>query len=267
MRCNNCGWDNEQGASTCAKCGSPIMKKKRYTDRQYASDIAMNSGAPETSLKATVVSSPDMIDASHAPQPTVLDRDIEFHCQDLRATIVDSGDVSRTNDSEMRKTRLMDSRGYADMDENQQIAPLGDTLEDVSPAHDQSKGEVVRCENCNAELSASFVYCPMCGARLPIKEHGPAFTLTLIPDEGEQIDSEVIEYEGKNIVLNRANTEKTNHTITSREQAVINNEEGRWYIENHSEMCSTYFEVNRRIELFNGDIIMLGDRRFKFETK
>lgn len=267
MRCNNCGWDNEQGASTCAKCGSPILSKTRYTDRQYAGDNVMNSKAPEMSLKATVVSSPNMIGASHAPQPTVLDHDIEFHRQNLRTTIVDSGDVSRTNDSEMRKTRFMGNGGYADMDEEQQIAPSGDIPKNVSPAQDQSKGEVIQCENCHAELSASFVYCPMCGAQLPEKSRGPVCTLTLIPDEGEQIDSETIEYEGKNIVLNRANTEKANHTITSREQAVIINEEGRWFIENHSEMCSTYFEVNRKLELRDGDIIMLGDRRFKFETK
>lgn len=267
MRCNNCGWDNDQGASTCAKCGSPILKKNRYADSPYVGGDEKNSPAPDRSLKATVVCNPDMMDTPRTPQPTVLERDIELASQNLRATVMDSAVLNDTKIPDLRKTRLIGSGDYADMDREPQAAPAEDTPEKVSYADDQGKKDMVHCENCHAELSPTFTFCPMCGARLPEKLRDPVCTLTLIPDEGEQIDSETIEYEGNNIVLNRANTEKTNHTITSREQAVLINEEGRWFIENHSEMCSTYFEVNRRLELRGGDIIMLGDRRFRFETK
>jgi len=167
----------------------------------------------------------------------------------------------------MRKTRYIGGGKFADLGKEPQMSPAGEIPEVTPPAHEQVKKEMALCENCHAELSPTFTFCPTCGVRLPEKSLPPVCTLTLIPDEGEQIDSETIEYKGNNIVLNRANTEKTNHTITSREQAVIINEEGRWFIENHSEMCSTYFEVNRRLELHGGDIIMLGDRRFRFEAK
>ena len=36
---------------------------------------------------------------------------------------------------------------------------------------------------------------------------------------------------------------------------------------NKSELNSTYLEANRKLELQPGDVVVLGDRRFKFETE
>lgn len=260
MRCNNCGWDNEPGAATCAKCGSPIQNSSRYGGSPYAGGQVVNGSTPDNALKATVVSSPGMADMSQAPAATVVSGGGWAGGGDLRATVMDAAAMSNVSDiteQEMRKTRYIGDGDPKPMPATQpEPSVLG-----------KEQTDTVQCENCHAELPPNFTFCPMCGARLPEKTRGPLCTLTLIPDDGEQIDSETIEYEGRNIVLNRANTEKTNHTITSREQAVLINENGRWYIENHSEMCSTYFEVNRRLELQRGDIIMLGDRRFRFEAE
>ena len=44
-------------------------------------------------------------------------------------------------------------------------------------------------------------------------------------------------------------------------------EDGKWYLVNHSELCTTSVEANRKIEIQSGDIIILGDRRFKFEAE
>ena len=140
----------------------------------------------------------------------------------------------------------------------------------------------VTCPNCKEKVSAKFSYCPMCGTnikdglmintidlqgqRIPT---GPQCSLTIIPEEDEQ-DVGLTNYyyfENKPIVLNRENTEMSNRTITSKEQAIIECEDGKWYMENRSEQQSTYLEMNRRIELQNGDIVMLGDRRFKFSSE
>ena len=40
-----------------------------------------------------------------------------------------------------------------------------------------------------------------------------------------------------------------------------------WYIENHSELGTTYIQANRKFEIQPGDVIVLGDRRFTFETE
>ena len=95
----------------------------------------------------------------------------------------------------------------------------------------------------------------------------PKCHLTIIPEEGEITEPFTNDYEGDSIILNRENTEKDNRTITSKEQAELICEDGKWYVLNHSELGSTYIEANRKMAIEPGDIIVLGDRRFKFETE
>lgn len=144
------------------------------------------------------------------------------------------------------------------------------------------------CENCKKEIPIAFSFCPHCGTKIaqktikgirhkkrtinkelstPEKKQDPVdmhFGLTLVPEENEQQEAITKQYEGPNVSLNRKNTEPDNYTITSKEQAVLSFEEGNWFIENRSKFDSTLLVINRKIELQSGDIIMLGDRRFKF---
>lgn len=142
------------------------------------------------------------------------------------------------------------------------------------------------CEKCGEEISATFQFCPKCGTEVrqrtlqglrhkkkdeteevPKPTIKSEFLLTIIPEEDEDITTEAIHFEGAEVMLNRKNTEPSNRTITSKEQAVVFSENGRWYIENRSEYDSTLILAKRKMEIQDGDIIMLGDRRFKFESK
>lgn len=93
----------------------------------------------------------------------------------------------------------------------------------------------------------------------------PVFKLTLIPEIDELITSATKVYEGDNIILNRENTEPKNQSITGKEHALITRENGHWYIENKSKSNTTYLVVGRKFELESGDVIILGNRRFRFE--
>ena len=53
---------------------------------------------------------------------------------------------------------------------------------------------------------------------------------------------------------------------TSKEQAEIVFEDGHWYLLDRSELRTTFIQANRKIEIIADDIIVLGDRRFKFES-
>ena len=94
----------------------------------------------------------------------------------------------------------------------------------------------------------------------------PVFKLTLIPEVGDQVTAVTRQFDGEKVILNRDNTEPVNMSITSKEQAEVKFEDGRWFIENKSELNSTYLIVGRPMELQSGDIIILGDRQFKFEA-
>jgi hypothetical protein len=151
------------------------------------------------------------------------------------------------------------------------------------------------CLNCNFPVPSGYYYCPECGAALQDKEDVPEFemqedeaqedatpennigrrtirpgkryycSLTLIPDEKEPVTPAPLSFSGEEIVLNRANTEPDNATITSKEQAVLTCENKHWFIRDRSELKTTYLYVSEKTELKPGDIIVLGDRRFLFD--
>lgn len=101
----------------------------------------------------------------------------------------------------------------------------------------------------------------------PQRQTPPRCSLTLIPEETEKDLELKNDYEGENIVLNRHNTEPDNRTITSREQAVLIHENGQWFIEDRSDLKSTFIRVSHRMALQPGDVIVLGDRRFTFNEE
>ena len=82
--------------------------------------------------------------------------------------------------------------------------------------------------------------------------------------EGERVQYQPISYSGEQIVLNRANTDPNNHTITSKRQAILTHDDNGWFLENQSEHNSTFIQVNKRMKLQDGDIIMMGNRLFVF---
>ena len=67
-------------------------------------------------------------------------------------------------------------------------------------------------------------------------------------------------------MLNRNNTEVNNPSITSRQQALITRVDGHWFIEDKSEQKTTFVQAAHKIELHDGDLILLGNRLFEFHT-
>lgn len=133
------------------------------------------------------------------------------------------------------------------------------------------------CDKCGKEVSVTYSFCPYCNEPIRqktvfVRRHNiappkPKCSLTVIPDEGEGIEARKNSYEGNQVMLTRENTEPENRSITSKEQAELVCEEGKWYILNHSELCTTAVEAGRKLEIQPGDVIVLGDRRFKFELE
>lgn len=135
----------------------------------------------------------------------------------------------------------------------------------------------VTCQSCGEEVSIEYSFCPKCGEKIHLptvrairhkpEPPKPKCSLELLYEEDEAKQPKTNEYAGTSIILNRDNTEPDNRTITSKEQAEITCEDGKWFILNKSELGSTYIETNRKFELQPGDVIVMGDRRFRFEPK
>jgi DNA-directed RNA polymerase subunit RPC12/RpoP len=136
------------------------------------------------------------------------------------------------------------------------------------------------CPRCKNKIVPDAYYCSTCGFEVQGgKEHVsghktiPPWNLPqangchLKPvwNEGESFPPVTLSFTGESIVLNRANTEPGNQTITSKEQALLIFENEKWYLQDRSEHQTTFVRAAGRIELKRGDIIMLGNRRFEFE--
>lgn len=174
----------------------------------------------------------------------------------------------------------------------EQSAPMSAPFTEPTPAAPRVKpsaselaefgiAETVKCDKCGTDVSIEFTFCPKCGERIHLPtvkaiRHKPSPApeppkpkchLTIIPEEDEQMVPVTNDYEGESIILTRENTEANNRTITSKEQAELICEDGKWFVLNKSELGSTYLEASRKLELQPGDIIVLGDRRFRFEAE
>lgn len=271
MRCINCGWDNHSNTTVCLKCGQPLRISDNYADSQ-------NSFAPRVGREEAI------------PKPTVLNANPND--EKCRKTVVFSG----INENDSHSTIIQPliecpNCSYPVVGEFTSCPNCGTPLkEDNTIAEKDCKNEMkdritdlqeekMICQQCESEIAVTYSFCPHCGTRIhrptirrQIKniadtDHDtpPHCYLTIIPEENENISTDKLEYEGNSVILNRENTEISNRTITSKEQAAITFEDGHWYIVDRSELNTTYIQANRKIEIMPDDIIVLGDRRFKFE--
>jgi len=64
--------------------------------------------------------------------------------------------------------------------------------------------------------------------------------------------------------LNRDNLDSNNNTISQRLQAVITHKDGKWYIKDQSSYKTTFIQAAEEVQLKDGDIILMGNRRFVF---
>lgn len=301
MRCLKCGYDNEPNAQVCIKCGkpynisAPVMPQQNYAQQpmnmpqQGYAQQPMN--APQHPQPRPTVVDASMMQMQSQPQA----QPQQQHPQP-RPTVLDSN-AAMANASAAAAPQACPACGYPVQGRSMcpacgypiaQSAPAQPAqpaqprpvAQPVQPQPAQSAPAMpgidmnmtVVCDKCGSEVSIANKFCPCCGERIHLatqavvrRKPQPKCSLTIIPEEGENIAAKTNTYEGKSIILNRDNTEPGNRTITSREQAELTCEDGKWFIENKSDYGSTYIMAKRKIELQPGDIVVLGDRTFEFK--
>lgn len=123
---------------------------------------------------------------------------------------------------------------------------------------------LMECPRCHHMMRIGYA-CPFCGKHWTEPQNSASCSLTPIAWEKEYRELESINFVGTTIVLNRANTEPNNNSITSKEQAILTYENGAWYIEDRSRLQTTYLYVAEKTKLKDGDTIILGNRKFTFK--
>ena len=240
MRCRNCGWENPDGETKCEKCHGRL-----------------GEATP-----------------AHKPTTPVSDR--------MKSTVAEG--VIFSEPSPISSPKTCPKCGYP-ISEGSTSCPNCNFELQPAPTAKQK----VKCASCDADVEPSAKFCSSCGTPMNVEKpqlhriqrsamgtvmggpvSGPQSknkfcTLKPIAWEGEDVNYNPITYSGDTIVLNRSNTDANNNSITSREQAVLTCEDGEWYIENRSDLRTTFIRVNGRVKLTSGDIIVLGNREFEFK--
>lgn len=262
MRCKNCGWPNKPSETVCVKCGSPLEAEANIPEQGGANSYEPHLSMPSQDrdgLKMTVMES-DVFQsepALYGPPPVKTTSTVnESACPKcgypLRADAVkcpncntpvngnsDSNSLNaNTNGYQRRPTRMADS--------NQSSAQ--------NPTRIVSGGGKVR-----GTINPYMMNIPQ----------DPGFVLTPLQrmNERKAVEPVELDLEDGEVVLTRDNTEPGNPSITSKAQAVVSHSDGRWYIENRSEQNTTFVMARNKIELHNGDIILLGNRMFEFKEQ
>lgn len=255
MRCKNCGWPNKPQTKTCVKCHAPLDANEETTG-DYAQSASFEP-APEPNLNKTVCESDvfggGYTSSRHLDMPSYADSPSD--AQEPAASVCPKCGYPLRADSDkcpnckfsvhQHRTRMDDSCGESES------SPAGGANSHRRPTRIDTAGGsgkmrgTVNPYMMNVELDPTFVLQPL--KRM-----------------NERKEFEELEYEGKEVILNRDNTEAGNSSITSRQQALITRVDGHWCIEDKSDQKTTFVQAGNRIELHDGDIILLGNRLFKF---
>lgn len=253
MRCNNCGWQNPEGVSVCERCGSAFNQN----------NVGVDSSSQQNGYRQEVSS----------PLRSTLREAVAFGGNTSPESLVESTE---------RQNEVCHNCGYS-LSPAMNICPQcgtsrnqghGERMQQkVSGGYQQSQSRNKQCPKCGADVLQSAKFCPSCGQPLTMRgtvnawdnPQGNDFcSLKPMPWSRENTEYAPISYSGQRIVLNRANTDPNNQSITSREQAVLTNDGKDWYIEDLSDQHSTMIRVSRKTKLQSGDIIALGNRLFEF---
>lgn len=237
MRCQFCGWDNPNDKDTCEKCNKPL-----------ASNVRNDNPASATVRENRVSPADGRADRSHAYDSDGI-QGIHDHPTERRDAIEGAFNPKAT----VRET----PSGYGAKKECPECGyPLDNDVCAAcgySPADESQPSKKVEGE-------ARKTLRPI---RKAEKELG--FKLVPISEQTGMPEGDEISYDGSNVTLNRDNTDPDNTTITSREQASISCEHGKWLIEDNSEYKTSFVQASRKIELRSGDLILLGNQLFRFE--
>lgn len=253
MRCKNCGWPNKASETKCVKCNTPLSVVDEDMDGVGGESFQSHRPLNRTILEDDIFDTPEKGEVKNFGNELAQDENVKSLTQcpkcgyPLRSGVDKCPNCNFQIDFSRQGVRSpsYDAQiGASSRREEPHRRPTRVAAEGASDSMKKLRG-TINPYMMNMEVEPSFVLKP-------------------VKRMEERHNFEEQEYEGKQVVLNRDNTESNNSSITSKEQAIISNVDGRWFIEDKSELKTTFVQAAKKIELHDGDIILLGNRLFEF---
>lgn len=259
-RCKNCGWPNDDNNVKCEKCNAQLEDDS--STKQSFLQTARESNAD--SFRRTV--SENQFFGNREPGK-------EESKENLPENKTGSGELNCPN------------CGYPLREGVKACPNCGTPMLESTGNTRKDSGK--KCANCGSLNEAEARFCSQCGSEMEIKkengilggmhgqhrgtvnpwitpDNGAFCTLKPVAWVGENVSHQPLTFSGESILLNRANTDPNNQSITSTEQAELTFEGGEWFILDKSTQHTTYVLASQKIKLHKGDTIVLGNRLFEF---
>ena len=249
MRCKNCGWPNKPQVKVCVKCHAPLdASDDDQNNYPQSNNHALASDEPN--LKKTVMESDAFGDAPETGGSNDVDSAL------TAKACPKCGYALRPNVSKCPNCGYSVSQMNGNLSADYDGSQYKEHVDEKEPAHRPTRMQNTNRGNVKLRGTVNPYMMNM--------EMEPLFYLKPLKRMNERRDFDDLEFEGKEVVLNRDNTESNNASITSHEQAIISRNDGHWYIEDRSEQKTTFVQAGSKIELHDGDIILLGNRMSEF---
>ena len=249
MRCKNCGWSNPENVSVCEKCHAPL----NAPEHQHEATTPVNE-----QLKSTVSENIAFGDGNASSSSNVCPK-CGYPVSTEMNQCPNCNHVLVTKPQQVVQQIFCSHCGQANESGARFCSSCGSPLSDKD-----SPARMAGPASSPKKIQRSSLGTVMSGPAAPFSQ-GTFCTLKPIAWQGEEVHYNPVTYSGDSIVLNRSNTDPNNNSITSKQQAVLTHEDGEWYIENCSELKTTYIRVGGKIKIKSGDIIVLGNREFEFK--
>lgn len=268
MICKFCGLNNNDDAAFCSRCGMPLKENHQSPvasvyDTYAGDDDKKTMRMVKTDKDPVVNPRPSKCSCGYPILPGMQ------ICPNCRTPLSGQGD-GMTNGNHSSKAKKTESCVTSE----RPLSPANETAQSVKsePAVMSVKKteRFVSSAQTGGDVSKKTVNIFQNPKPQPELEPEvlPHFTLEIIRSENEMAkDSDKRVFDVASVVLNRQNTEPDNNSITSKQQALISYEDGKWYIEDKSSFHTTFIRVTKKTMLEDGDILVLGNREFKFSNK
>ena len=279
MRCKNCGWPNLEGAKKCVKCQTPLDQNKAdnndgtiHADNLSPLPLPPNGGQE---MKRTLLE-PGKEDAGPTRGNGTNTRNTMVtkcpkcgyplrngitkcpKCQHVIGSLEGkpTGNIPNVEMPSKRQPLILDGSKLESF-----LSPSSDQEEQPQTPPQKSKGNIPPAPRHGGTINvwddlSNFQNSAVNG-----------FMLTPVARHGEKRTMNPREFTGDSVQLNRSNTEPDNMSITSKVQAVITCEDGKWFVQDQSDLHTTFVLASRKTRLKDGDILLLGNRLFEFHEQ
>ena len=276
MRCNNCGWNNPEGAKVCEKCSEPIL---------YVSVPVKREPIESSQDMLSDVDSPAKVEIVNCPKCGYPVKSEDMYCPNCGA-VVNRHPSGSDNDIVNRQTCIMARESVESAKTAESVETVHSDQARVTPPSQSTFGKATVREGfaTRENVVENYKGTEVKSGKSTVREipeemldvQAPSETADepTVPDSSDgfklvPVDfisgSDTIEFKGDKIYLKRSNIAPGNMAVSEEPaHAEVAFEDGNWYIRDMSGKNATFVVAKNRIKIESGDEIIIGNKKFIF---